>query len=74
MEVRHKPARAWKIYRGLEALEHRSVLKSWQLQRIAGHLVAYFCVYRPALAALREIYRAIRPGAPEDWVALTPAL
>ena len=58
--IRHRPARAWRLYYATCALLKRGRVKGEMLRTWAGHVVNHFQLLKPAMSCLFSTYRFIQ--------------
>ena len=69
--IYNKPARTWRLIRGLDALLRRRVVSHWALQSVLGHLVHSFMVRKAALCVLQDTWAFVhRQRGARDGVEL----
>lgn len=61
-EIRAKPARSWRSYRGTTALLGMSLVAGWQVRAVLGHYIAFFQLARPFLSVFRATYDFLMAG------------
>ena len=58
--IRHRPARAWRLYQATRALLRRGRLRGEVVRVWLGHVIHHFQLQRPAMSSIHACYRFVQ--------------
>lgn len=73
-EIRPKPPRSWRLYRGTTGLLRMPLVAAWQVSAVLGHFVSFFQLAQPFLSIFRAAYDFLMAGAMGEYRELPAAV